>query len=102
MKKPEIFKLEGELREAGPKTADKLREDLRIPAVLYGPKVKENVHFPSLKPISKKYFPRARPSCRNSRLMEPPTTLCSKMWSLIRLPIGLFTQTSMYWNQKYA
>lgn len=45
MKKPEIFKLEGELREAGHKTADNLRENLRVPAVLYGPKVKENVHF---------------------------------------------------------
>lgn len=45
MKKPEIFELEGELREAGRKTADQLREELRIPAVLYGPKVKENVHF---------------------------------------------------------
>ena len=45
MKKPEIFKLEGELREAGHKTAGQLREDLRIPAVLYGPKIKENVHF---------------------------------------------------------
>ncbi|PWN05388.1 50S ribosomal protein L25 [Rhodohalobacter mucosus] len=45
MKKPEIFKLEGEPREAGSKTADQLREELRIPAVLYGPNVKENVHF---------------------------------------------------------
>ena len=45
MKKPEIFKLEGEPREAGHKTADNLRENLRVPAVLYGPKVKENVHF---------------------------------------------------------
>jgi len=45
MKKPEIFKLEGEPREAGHKTANQLREDLRIPAVLYGPNVKENVHF---------------------------------------------------------
>lgn len=45
MKKPEIFKLEGEKREAGRKNADHLREDLRIPAVLYGPKVKENIHF---------------------------------------------------------
>lgn len=45
MKKPEIFKLEGELREAGHKTADNLRDGLRIPAVLYGPNVKDNVHF---------------------------------------------------------
>lgn len=45
MKKPEIYKLEGEKREAGHKNADNLREELRIPAVLYGPKVKENIHF---------------------------------------------------------
>lgn len=45
MKKPEIYKLEGEKREPGRKSADLLREELRIPAVLYGPKVKKNIHF---------------------------------------------------------
>lgn len=45
MKKPDIYKLEGESREAGAKSADSLRKELRVPAVLYGPKVKENVHF---------------------------------------------------------
>lgn len=45
MKKPEIYKLEGEGREAGSKSAYNLRNELRVPAVLYGPKVKENVHF---------------------------------------------------------
>jgi large subunit ribosomal protein L25 len=45
MKKPEIYKLEGEAREPGSKNADALREELRIPAVLYGPKVEENIHF---------------------------------------------------------
>jgi large subunit ribosomal protein L25 len=46
MKQPDIYKLEGEVREAGKKrSADELRENLRIPAVLYGPKVEENIHF---------------------------------------------------------
>jgi large subunit ribosomal protein L25 len=46
MKQPDIYKLEGEIREAGKKrSADELRENLRIPAVLYGPKVEENIHF---------------------------------------------------------
>lgn len=45
MKQAEIYKLEGEKRDLGAKSSDKLREELRIPAVLYGPKVKENLHF---------------------------------------------------------
>lgn len=45
MKQPDLYILEGEKREAGKKTADQLREELKIPAVLYGPKVKENIHF---------------------------------------------------------
>lgn len=45
MNQPELFKLEGQKRELGTKNSESLREDLRIPAVLYGPKVDENIHF---------------------------------------------------------
>lgn len=45
MMQPELYELEGAKRELGKRETKKLREDLRIPAVLYGPKVKENVHF---------------------------------------------------------
>ena len=45
MKKPEIYELEGIKRETGKKTSSQLRDELRIPSVLYGPKVKENIHF---------------------------------------------------------
>jgi len=45
MKQPNIFELEGAERELGKKVSKNLRSELRIPAVLYGPKVKENVHF---------------------------------------------------------
>lgn len=45
MMKPEVVKLEGEIRETGKKVSKKLRNDLRVPSVLYGPKVKENIHF---------------------------------------------------------
>jgi len=45
MKKPEIYELEGIKRETGKKSAARLRDELRIPSVLYGPKVKENIHF---------------------------------------------------------
>lgn len=45
MKQPDIYQLEGEEREPGSKLAEALREELRIPAVLYGPKVDENIHF---------------------------------------------------------
>jgi large subunit ribosomal protein L25 len=45
MKQPDIYQLEGEEREPGSKLAQALREELRIPAVLYGPKVDENIHF---------------------------------------------------------
>ena len=45
MKKPDIYKLEGDDRELGGKPSNNLRNELRIPAVLYGPSVKENVHF---------------------------------------------------------
>jgi len=45
MTKPQATKLNGELRDTGRKTSDRLREDLRVPSVLYGPKIKENIHF---------------------------------------------------------
>lgn len=45
MKQAEKFELEGEKRELGRKSSDALRSELRIPAVLYGPKIKENIHF---------------------------------------------------------
>lgn len=45
MKQPEIYKLEGEKRDLGKKSVAQLRDDLKVPAVLYGPKVEENVHF---------------------------------------------------------
>jgi len=45
MTKPEVVKLEGEKREPGSKVAGKLRDDLRVPSVLYGPEIKENIHF---------------------------------------------------------
>ncbi len=45
MNQPELYQLEGEKRELGSKVSESLRENLRIPAVLYGPKVEENVHF---------------------------------------------------------
>lgn len=45
MKQPELYELAGEKREADRKTTATLRKELKIPAVLYGPKVKENIHF---------------------------------------------------------
>ncbi|MGF1668864.1 MAG: 50S ribosomal protein L25 [Balneolaceae bacterium] len=45
MKKPETYELEGIKREAGKKTASQLRDELRIPSVLYGPKIDKNIHF---------------------------------------------------------
>jgi large subunit ribosomal protein L25 len=46
MTKPEVIKLEGIKREdTGKKYARKLRAEKQIPSVLYGPTVKENVHF---------------------------------------------------------
>jgi large subunit ribosomal protein L25 len=45
MKQPNLYELEGEKRDTGRKSADMLRNGLQIPAVLYGPKVKENIHF---------------------------------------------------------
>jgi len=45
MTKPDIVKLEGEKRDTGKKISGKLRDELRVPSVLYGPEVKENIHF---------------------------------------------------------
>jgi len=45
MTTPEVVELEGKIRETGRKAADALRDAKRVPAVMYGPKVDENVHF---------------------------------------------------------
>ncbi|MEX0994552.1 MAG: 50S ribosomal protein L25 [Balneolaceae bacterium] len=45
MMKPEVVQLEGEKRETGKKSTRQLRENLRVPSVLYGPSVEENLHF---------------------------------------------------------
>lgn len=45
MSYPEFVKLEGIPRELNKKANRELRANKRVPAVLYGPEVKENVHF---------------------------------------------------------
>lgn len=45
MTTPEVITLKGEKRETGRKAADALRDSMRVPAVLYGPEINENVHF---------------------------------------------------------
>lgn len=45
MEKPITVELTGHNRETGSKAAGKTRADERVPAVLYGPSVNENVHF---------------------------------------------------------
>ncbi|MDZ7658591.1 50S ribosomal protein L25 [Fodinibius sp.] len=42
---PEVVDLEGKIRETGRKAADALRDAMRVPCVMYGPEVEENVHF---------------------------------------------------------
>jgi large subunit ribosomal protein L25 len=42
---PELVKIEGTLREPSKQANKALREAKRVPAVLYGPEVEENVHF---------------------------------------------------------
>lgn len=42
---PEVVELEGKIRETGRKAADALRDSMRVPCVIYGPEVEENVHF---------------------------------------------------------
>jgi large subunit ribosomal protein L25 len=45
MAKPEYVKLEGTPRETSRPANRELRASKRVPAVLYGPEVKENIHF---------------------------------------------------------
>lgn len=45
MAQPELVKLEGTTRELSKKANRELRENKRVPAVLYGPEIEENVHF---------------------------------------------------------
>ncbi|WP_138432163.1 50S ribosomal protein L25 [Fodinibius saliphilus] len=45
MTTPEVVELEGKIRETGRNAAKTLRDAMRVPAVLYGPKIDENVHF---------------------------------------------------------
>lgn len=45
MTTPEVFELEGKKRKTGRKAADALRDSMRVPAVLYGPEIEENIHF---------------------------------------------------------
>ena len=42
---PEVVDLEGKIRETGRKAADALRDAMRVPCVMYGPEVEDNVHF---------------------------------------------------------
>ncbi|MDR9415180.1 MAG: 50S ribosomal protein L25 [Gracilimonas sp.] len=42
---PELVKIEGKVRETSKQANKALREELRVPAVLYGPEVEENIHF---------------------------------------------------------
>ena len=42
---PELVKIEGTPRELSKKANRELRAQKRVPAVLYGPEVKENIHF---------------------------------------------------------
>lgn len=42
---PELIKIEGTPRELTKKANRTLREEKRVPAVLYGPEVEENIHF---------------------------------------------------------
>lgn len=45
MTTPEVVELEGKIRETGRKAAEALRDSMRVPCVLYGPEVDENIHF---------------------------------------------------------
>lgn len=45
MTTPEVVELEGEKRETGRKATDALRDAMRVPCVMYGPEVDENIHF---------------------------------------------------------
>lgn len=45
MSQPQFVKLEGSPRELSKKVNRELREAKRVPAVLYGPEIEENIHF---------------------------------------------------------
>ncbi len=45
MSNPQVVELEAEPRETGRKAAKALRDAMRVPAVMYGPKTDENLHF---------------------------------------------------------
>ncbi|MEX1010720.1 MAG: 50S ribosomal protein L25 [Balneolaceae bacterium] len=45
MTKPELVPMEGRTRETGKRSASQLRKEKHVPSVLYGPNVKENLHF---------------------------------------------------------
>lgn len=45
MSQPNVVELQAEPRETGAAGSKKLRSGHRVPAVLYGPDVKENLHF---------------------------------------------------------
>lgn len=45
MTTPEVVTLEGKIRETGRKAAETLRDAMRVPCVLYGPGVDDNIHF---------------------------------------------------------
>ncbi|MTI86825.1 MAG: 50S ribosomal protein L25 [Balneolaceae bacterium] len=45
MAQPELVKIDGTPRELSRQANKALREEFRVPAVLYGPKIEENVHF---------------------------------------------------------
>lgn len=45
MTTPEVVELKGEKRETGRKAADTLRDAMRVPCVMYGPTVDDNIHF---------------------------------------------------------
>lgn len=45
MTTPDVVELEGKKRETGRKIAETLRDAQRVPSVLYGPEVDDNIHF---------------------------------------------------------
>lgn len=45
MKQANLYDLKGEKREVGRKSVNVLRKELKVPAVLYGPEMEENIHF---------------------------------------------------------
>ncbi len=45
MNQPTLYKLKGESRDLGKRSSDQLRGELKVPAVLYGPKIEKNIHF---------------------------------------------------------